>query len=88
MEITIPVYNSKYATTSKYAATVILHDNQCRSRVIIIMGGYLYRIKVSVYVQVYIQVKTAINTSHVEGREKKQYISKTITQFGIKDMES
>ena len=87
MKTTIPVYNSKYATTNKYTATITLHHNQRRDRVIIIiMSGYLYRIKVSVYVQVYIQVKTAINTCHVGGREIIQYISKTMKQYGIKNM--
>ena len=78
METTIPVYNNKYAQLT----TIILYHDQRRGRVIvvIIMSGYLYRIKVSVYMQVYIQVKTAISICHVVGREKMQYISKTIKQ--------
>ena len=78
METTIPVYNNKYATTNN---NYTVHDQRKgRVIVVIIMSGYLYRIKVSVYMQVYRQVKTAISIFHVVGREKIQYISKTIKQ--------
>ena len=73
----------QFVTTSTLQlTTIILYHDQRRGRVIvvIIMSGYLYRIKVSVYMQVYIQVKTAISICHVVGSEKIQYISKTIKQ--------